>query len=237
MSRKQSWDAHCLRGPDGTPFGVLAQNFLLDSGETTYSDSMLRVRQLYRAGLEPADLDLGAGEILALSGPSGAGKTLLLRAIADLDPAEGEVSLDGAARERMSGPAWRAAVMYLAAEPGWWAPRAADHFLIPENMERMASRVGLSPAILGRPINELSTGERQRLAILRTLERGPRILLLDEPTAALDDDTTAQVETLLRETVTDGGAILFTSHDTEQIARLADRHITIARGRLGGTES
>ncbi len=68
---------------------------------------MLDVRGLRRPGLGPVDLTLAAGECVALSGPSGAGKSLLLRAIADLDPSDGEVSLDGTAREAIPAPAWR----------------------------------------------------------------------------------------------------------------------------------
>ena len=198
---------------------------------------MLRVRHINRSGLEPADLDLSQGEIISLSGPSGAGKTLLLRAIADLDPSDGDVSLDGTQREAMTGPDWRSNVMYLAAEPGWWADRAADHFRAPDKIEEQLTRVGLPAEILPRPIADLSTGERQRLAILRTLERSPRVLLLDEPTAALDAAARTAVEKLLTGAADAGTAILFTSHDTSQIARLAHRKLTIEDGRLAGDAS
>ena len=89
---------------------------------------MLSIRGLTRPGLAPVDLDLAAGECVAVLGPSGAGKTLLLRAIADLDPNRGEAILGGEARSDMSGPAWRRRVGYLAAESGWWADGVGAHF-------------------------------------------------------------------------------------------------------------
>ena len=90
---------------------------------------MLEVRGLRRQGLEPVDLRLEDGGCTSLEGPSGAGKTLLLRALADLDPSQGEVRLEGRLREDFSGPDWRRQVAYIPAEPGWWSHRAPDHFV------------------------------------------------------------------------------------------------------------
>ena len=82
---------------------------------------MLTIRQLNRSGLAPFDLDLADGECVALSGPSGAGKTILLRTIADLDPNKGSASLDCVDREAIAAPQWRRSVAFLPAEAGWWA--------------------------------------------------------------------------------------------------------------------
>ena len=89
---------------------------------------MLSVENLTRPGLEPTSFELAAGECIALRGPSGAGKTLLLRALADLDPSAGVVRLDGTPRGRIPAPTWRRRVGYVPAEPGWWSERVADHF-------------------------------------------------------------------------------------------------------------
>ncbi len=193
---------------------------------------MLEVEGLSRPGLEPATFAVAAGECLAVWGASGAGKSLLLRAVADLDPNHGRVSLDGVSREAMTGPDWRRRVVYLAAEPGWWAERVIDHFddwtLQASGAERL-----LLPADIGEaPVARLSTGERQRLAILRALERRPSVLLLDEPTAALDAAARDAVEALLAERRAAGTALLWVTHDAAQSNRIARRRLVVETGRV-----
>ena len=193
---------------------------------------MLEVRALSRPGLAPVDLDLAAGEALALLGPSGSGKTLLLRAIADLDPNEGSVSLNGRVRESLPAPSWRRRVTYLSTEPGWWAARAGAHFPDPAAAEALLPSVGLRAEILNRPIAELSTGERHRLALVRALVQTPEVLLLDEPTSGLDQDTTRQVEAVLRARVAGGAALLFSTHDEALARRLGDRALRVRDGEV-----
>ena len=89
---------------------------------------ILQIRDLRTNLLELAALSLSAGECIAVQGPSGAGKTLLLRAIADLDPNEGLVCLEGRDRSTIPGPGWRRLVGYVPAEPGWWADTVGEHF-------------------------------------------------------------------------------------------------------------
>src|ERR1700674_3826805 len=91
-------------------------------------EPMLQVRDLRTSILKPASFSLSAGGALAVRGPSGAGKTLLLRAVADLDPNEGLVTLDGRDRSTIAGPEWRRLVGYVPAEPGWWADTVGEHF-------------------------------------------------------------------------------------------------------------
>ena len=88
----------------------------------------LRIVGLHSALAGPFDLSIAAGECVAIAGASGAGKSLFLRMIADLDPNRGEVFLDERERHSFSPPAWRRQVAYSAAEPGWWSERVADHF-------------------------------------------------------------------------------------------------------------
>ncbi len=193
---------------------------------------MLEIRGLTRPGLGPVDLDLAAGECVAVMGPSGSGKTLLLRALADLDPTEGSVRLDGAPRESLPAPEWRSRVMYLASDSGWWAEGVGAHFEAPEAAARIAVRLGLPSACLGWPVSRLSTGERQRLALARVLVRSPRVMLLDEPTSGLDAAAAAKVEAMLRERLAAGAAILVTTHDPSQAARLASRRLEARTGRF-----
>src|SRR5215469_7279582 len=90
--------------------------------------ALLHIRDLCTSILKRASFVLSAGECIAVKGQSGAGKTLLLRAIADLDPNQGEVTLDGRDRSTIPGPEWRRLVGYVPAEPGWWAETAGEYF-------------------------------------------------------------------------------------------------------------
>ncbi len=176
--------------------------------------------------------DLPRGEALAVQGPSGAGKTLLLRALADLDPCQGEVSLDQRSREAMTGPAWRRQVCYVAAEPGWWGETVAEHFADWLALAALLARLRLPAAMADSPVAQLSTGERQRLALLRALELTPRVLLLDEPTGPLDDEATEAVEEIVGERLAQGASVIWVTHDRAQARRIASRALTLA---LDGT--
>src|SRR5882672_5051673 len=130
---------------------------------------MLQVRELRTSILKPASFSLSAGEALAVQGPSGAGKTLLLRAVADLDPNEGLVTLDGRDRSTLAGPEWRRLVGYVPAEPGWWADSVGAHFGDWGAACALARNLSLPEEAEAWPITQLSTGERLRLALVRAL--------------------------------------------------------------------
>ncbi|MGJ7917029.1 ATP-binding cassette domain-containing protein [Massilia sp. LXY-6] len=185
----------------------------------------------------PFDFELAAGECVAIQGPSGAGKSVLLRMLADLDPHEGEVLLDGQASSAMPAPAWRAQVVYQAAEPAWWEASAGAHFTAAQRgfVAGAMAALGLAPALLDTEIERLSTGERQRLALVRSLARAPRVLLLDEPTAALDPESVTRAEALLAARLADGMAVLIVTHSAEQARRLAQRIFRLEHGRLSST--
>ena len=193
--------------------------------------------------LQPVDMDLDGGAIVLLSGPSGAGKSLLLRAIADLDPNAGEVFLDGAARSDMRPTEWRRRVGLLPAESGWWGERVSDHFPPPAGgaaewlVPTLLSTLGFGTDVLDWEVLRLSTGERQRLALVRLLANGPEALLLDEATANLDPANRERAEALIMEYRDQHGApVLWVSHDPDQRARLATatggRRLVIADHRL-----
>ncbi|MEW7977760.1 MAG: ABC transporter ATP-binding protein [Candidatus Sedimenticola endophacoides] len=182
-------------------------------------------------GLAPIDLSLEPGRCLAASGPSGSGKTRLLRAIADLDPCPGEVRLDGSARDDLPATQWRRQVGYLPAESHWWRARVGDHFS--PSPHDLLHALGLEPACLDWEVARLSSGERQRLALARLLANRPRVLLLDEPTANLDQLNIERVERLIggiRET--HATAVLWVSHDPAQRRRVASRGLEIRNGQL-----
>src|SRR5262245_1175382 len=157
---------------------------------------MLQIRDLRTNLLQLASLSLSTGECIAVQGPSGAGKTLLLRAIADLDPNEGLVCLDGRDRSTIAGPEWHRLVGYVPAEPGWWADTVGEHFSEWTAALPCVRDLGFPDEAKAWPISRLSTGERLRLALIRALMVQPKVLLLDEPTAALDAASVAAVESL-----------------------------------------
>ena len=193
---------------------------------------MLEARSLRRLHLGPIGFALEARECVSVSGQSGAGKSLLLRMVADLDPHGGEVLLDGVPCSAMAAPAWRRLVTYVAADSGWWDDRVAAHFAPDIDLAALLPRVGIAPDAATWPVARLSTGERQRLAVLRALRPANRVLLLDEPTSGLDPGSSGLVEELLRERLAAGTAILLVTHDAEQAARMASRHLEVRAGEL-----
>ncbi len=194
----------------------------------------LEVRGLSQPGLGPVDLDLAAGECIAVQGQSGSGKSRLLRAIADLDPAEGSVRLDGTERTAMPAPAWRKAVGYLAAESGWWNDTVAAHFPDPKAAAALLPELGLPAEALGWSVTRLSTGEKQRLALARLLLVAPKVMLLDEPTSGLDTETIEAVEAALKQRLAAGAACILVTHAPDQARRMASRLFRVAGGRLSG---
>jgi putative ABC transport system ATP-binding protein len=186
----------------------------------------LRVKQLRSAHAGPFELLLDRGACAAITGPSGSGKSLFLRMIADLDPNEGEVWLNERERAAMPAPEWRRQVTYVSAESGWWADTVIEHFPASSRneIEILSDRLGLRRELVDAPVAQLSTGEKQRLALVRALLPSPAILLLDEPTGPLDEDSVARLEALLQERMASGTSIVMVTHDSNQAQRLGSQH-------------
>lgn len=193
--------------------------------------SELSITGLKTHFIGPLDLSIPGGQCVCLSGASGSGKSLTLRAVADLDEHKGEVALNGETATDFSGPEWRQQVGLLPAESYWWCDTVAEHF---QNIdEALLAKVGFDRDVMQWQISRLSTGERQRLSILRLLVNKPRALLLDEPTASLDRENITRVEGLISEYRQQHNvAVLWVSHDAEQIARVSNRHVVIKDGKL-----
>ncbi len=190
---------------------------------------MLRVEGLQVRHVGPASFSVSAGECVGLSGPSGSGKTLLLRAIADLEAHDGQCLLDGTAAHAMPPSQWRGQVGYLAAESAWWHDTVAPHF--PNHTPDNLADLGFKPEVMQWSVARLSTGERQRLALLRLLAGKPRVLLLDEPTANLDAGNSRAMEGVLaRYQSEQNAALLWVAHDTDQLKRVATRSTTLSTG-------
>ncbi len=191
----------------------------------------LRIRSLITREKGPYNLTVVPGNCTCITGSSGSGKSLLLRAIADLDPHQGEVFLDGKSAADFKPSAWRRSVGLLPAESRWWKDQVDDHF--PTIDAELLRKVGFSLDVTGWQINRLSTGERQRLALARLLLNKPKALLLDEPTASLDPDNVVRIEGLIEDyRKTYMTPVVWISHDMEQVKRVADSHYLMTPGGL-----
>jgi len=168
--------------------------------------------------LKNIHLTVTPGQCVGLSGPSGCGKSLLLRALADLDPHTGGISLEGVGADQFQPPQWRRLVGLLPAESSWWHDTVGLHFsAVPD---AWLEALGFDTGVMNWKISHLSSGERQRLALLRLLAGQPKVLLLDEPTANLDRLNIQRVETLLgRYRQSRAPMIIWVSHDLDQLQR------------------
>jgi putative ABC transport system ATP-binding protein len=197
-------------------------------------ETALLVKDLRSAFAGPFELNLGTGACAAITGPSGSGKSLFLRMIADLDPNQGEAWLNGRERGSMPAPQWRRQATYVSAESGWWADRVIEHFGVNRRSEvaALAARLGLRADLLDAPVAQLSTGEKQRFSLVRALLPSPPVLLLDEPTGPLDEESVVAVEALLLERMATGTSILLVTHDPNQAERLGDQRYRMVAGHL-----
>jgi ABC-type iron transport system FetAB ATPase subunit len=197
-------------------------------------DAALVVRQLRSEFAGPFELNLGFGACAAITGPSGSGKSLFLRMIADLDPNEGRVWLQGIDRASLPAPEWRKRAAYVAAESGWWADTVIEHFAASRRSEvaALSARLGLHAELLDASITRLSTGEKQRVSLVRALLPSPPVLLLDEPTGPLDEESVARVEALLTERMANGTSVLLVTHDPNQAERLGHQRYRMVAGQL-----
>lgn len=183
---------------------------------------MLKVEQLQFLDWHALSFDVNSGHCLGLMGRSGSGKTLLLRAIADLDINEGKVSLNGQFRDDISGPEWRKKVGLLTSESKWWHESVGQHFK--SSALNLLSDLGFpGESVLSWKISRLSSGEKQRLALARLLSRSPGALLLDEPTANLDSDSVSLVENVIRRYREECSVpVIWVAHDELQLNRVSD---------------
>jgi putative ABC transport system ATP-binding protein len=193
--------------------------------------AMLSVESLSRLHVS-ASFELRSGECIALQGASGAGKSLLMRAIADLDPNEGVLKLDGGLRESMPAPVWRKKVTYVATEPGWWAETVQEHFSAWDDAIPLIEKLGLPPTCGPWDVRRLSTGEKQRLGLARALILDSRVLLLDEPTSALDANSRRVVESIIADRTSLGTGIMWSTHDEAQAKRVGSRLFVMTGGHI-----
>jgi putative ABC transport system ATP-binding protein len=197
-------------------------------------EKTLVVNELRSEFAGPFELSLEAGACVAITGRSGSGKSLFLRMIADLDPNQGKVWLNGIARASLPAPEWRRRATYVSAESGWWADTVIEHFapIRRGQAAALATRLGLHADLMDALIARLSTGEKQRLSLVRALLPDPLVLLLDEPTGPLDEESVVRVEALLQERMATGTSIVLVTHDPNQADRLGTQRYRMVAGHL-----
>ncbi|HWG61855.1 MAG TPA: ATP-binding cassette domain-containing protein [Streptosporangiaceae bacterium] len=212
------------------------------------SVSGLSVRFGPLTAIDAVDLDVRAGELLAVAGENGAGKTTLVRCIAgDLAPTSGAIHLDG--RPLAPGPlgAKRRGISVV-----WQDLALCDNLDIASNVllgrerwrhlvsatrmhtdaARLFDRLGIDLGDTTRSVRSLSGGQRQLVAVARAMAHNPRLLLLDEPTAWLGVQESALIEKLITRLRERGTTIVLACHDVSQMFRLADRIAILRHGRL-----
>ena len=191
---------------------------------------MLRLEDLQVPDLEPVSLTAATGTCIGLTGESGSGKTRLLRAIADMEEHGGEVYAEDVAQQQVKAHEWRRRVALLPAESQWWFDTVGQHF---NAHEKYLAALGFGPDVMNWAVSRCSSGEKQRLSVLRLLANCPRVLLLDEPTANLDAANAARVEQLVSDYLAEHSATaIWVGHDAAQLKRVAQQQYRISGGRL-----
>ena len=228
----------------------------MDSSSTTTAPT-LRLRGITKSfghviALSDVDVSAYAGEILAIVGDNGAGKSTLIKVISAVyRPDEGQVEVGGASLA-MSTPADAqrngiatvfqdlalvdvldvATNMFLGQLPrrGWFVDRSA----IETESRAFLDKLGVTVASVKSEVGMLSGGQRQIIAIARAMRTGARVILLDEPTAALGVRETGQAAELIRSLRDEGRAVICVSHDINFVFGLADRIQVMRLGRVAG---
>jgi putative ABC transport system ATP-binding protein len=212
------------------------------------SDPIVRTEHLGRVVkdkvlVEDVTFKVRTGEVLAIVGPSGSGKSSLLRLLNRLDEAtSGTLYVEGIDYRQIPPRELRRKLGMVNQRPYLFpgtveenlqfGPRQRGESLSHESIEQLLVRVGLK-GYSSRNVANLSGGEAQRVSVARTLANSPLVLLLDEPTSALDDASKLEVESAIQNVVHDRGlTCVLVTHDTAQAARLAKRALLLESGHV-----
>lgn len=193
--------------------------------------------------LQNITFSVSKGEFLSIVGPSGSGKSTLLRMCCHLiSPSAGHIRINDRDVLQWDPVALRRKAVYCFQTPVLFGKTVEETLRFPSDVRKqtfdreraifLLTRFQLEKDCLGMPVEKLSGGEKQRIALVRALLCMPEILLLDEPTAALDAENTGIVERSIETLHEEGITVLWVTHDDAQSRRYAGRRLTIEKGRL-----
>lgn len=200
--------------------------------------------------LQPTDFSLNRADRVSITGSSGSGKSVFLRALALLDaPSSGQVLWNGQPIANTEIPHYRSHISYLSQRPALVEGTVEDNLRFPFSLKTLRQRrfdlaavtallehAGKTQEFLGKNAADLSGGEAQVASLIRTLQLNPEVLLLDEPTAALDPTSSRDVEALINAWfgADSDRAYIWVSHDLEQARRMSEIHLQMSAGVLSG---
>jgi len=188
-----------------------------------------------RVVVKDVDLMVSPGEVVALIGPNGAGKTTTLEMVLGLRmPDSGKVVFWRKDPLRQIGVQLQSTPFFRGLTVSENLTLFANFYgvhLSKQQVAELLARCGLTE-VARTEASRLSGGQQKRLAIALTLSHQPRLIFLDEPTAALDPRARHEIRELIRSLATAGTTIVFTSHDMEEVGKLADRVVLVVEGRV-----
>jgi putative ABC transport system ATP-binding protein len=203
--------------------------------------------------LRDVSLNVKNSDRWAITGPTGSGKTLFLRALCLMDEIdEGEILWKGHSIENQDIPLFRRQVIYLHQRPVLFEGSVEDNLRLPFSLLvtqeseksrefdqawilKILAELGRDESFLSKKADDLSGGEAQITALLRAVQLQPVVLMLDEPTAALDALSVTAIETLVDRWLTEPNqqrACIWVSHDTKQVERIAEKTLRLQQGQI-----
>ncbi len=237
----------------GTPCGTIAPNRMQRNPASM--SALIETRALTRQDerrqvllLQPTDFILNPSDRVSITGSSGSGKSVFLRALALLDaPTSGQILWNGQLITSAEIPHYRCHISYLSQRPALLEGTVEDNLRFPFSLKTSRKRrfdqatvttllghAGKAPDFLAKNAADLSGGESQVVSLIRTLQLNPEVLLLDEPTAALDPTSSREVEALIDAWFAGdpSRACIWVSHDLDQAQRMSKRHLHMNAGVL-----